>query len=198
MICISMFWMNLFSCAAHPHPCSRPRFIAHKLTDSCCGCGRRFFNRENALSKFLARGAYAAYVLHPCLIVPVSWTIWLACNLPGIPNPSAPNDGWEPQYQAGCRDGGNDCCANEAATPPEAAACAPGYAPSAHPQTYDDCPNYECVPDGSPIEGQPRCGDKTQGWNLLLLFIYLWGLGSALTWLVAGRLTKTDLLKNII
>ena len=32
MICISMFWMNLFSCATHPHPCSRPRI--HSLRTS--------------------------------------------------------------------------------------------------------------------------------------------------------------------
>ena len=54
MVCISMFWMNFFA---------------------------RFADRENAVSRFMARGAYAAYVIHPAIMVPLCWTVWLVCDI---------------------------------------------------------------------------------------------------------------------
>ena len=49
-----------------------------------------------------------------------------------------------------CQDNGNDCCANENSGEP--ASCADGFSPSAQPTSYDDCPNYECVPDATCVE----------------------------------------------
>ena len=49
-----------------------------------------------------------------------------------------------------CQDNGNDCCANEPGGEPES--CADGYSPSAQPTSWDDCPNYECVPDATCVE----------------------------------------------
>ena len=49
-----------------------------------------------------------------------------------------------------CQDNGNDCCANEPGGEP--ASCADGYSPSAQPTSWDDCPNYECVPDATCVE----------------------------------------------
>ena len=43
-----------------------------------------------------------------------------------------------------CRDYGDDCCANQANG--EWATCEAGYYPSHQPQSYDDCPNYTCLP----------------------------------------------------
>lgn len=46
-----------------------------------------------------------------------------------------------------CCDRSNDCCANQAAG--ESAECADGWVPSTQPQSYDDCPNYTCLPPPS-------------------------------------------------
>ncbi|GMI33882.1 hypothetical protein TeGR_g5961, partial [Tetraparma gracilis] len=63
-----------------------------------------------------------------------------------------------------CRDIANDCCANEASG--ESAVCADGWVPTHQPQSFDDCPNYTCVPDDdhdeyvpSPLPS-PRCTAK--------------------------------------
>jgi hypothetical protein len=63
-----------------------------------------------------------------------------------------------------CADSGNDCCANEAAGEP--AACAEGYVADASPQSYENCPNYNCVlQDGqeAPQMGAFDCSDSTFG-----------------------------------
>eukprot|EP01045_Picozoa_sp_COSAG04_P007982 COSAG04_NODE_433_length_14482_cov_11.959466_6_plen_222_part_00 len=50
-------------------------------------------------------------------------------------------------FRGQCRDEGNDCCAND--NQGEPASCPPGFSPTAQPTSWDDCPNYECVPDFS-------------------------------------------------
>ena len=57
MVSISMFWLNFFA---------------------------RFLNRDPPIAKFLARGAYAAFVIHPPFVVVLLWLVWLVC---GIGNP---------------------------------------------------------------------------------------------------------------
>ena len=57
MVSISMFWLNFFA---------------------------RFLNRDPPIAKFLARGAYATYVIHPPFVVVLLWSVWLVC---GIGNP---------------------------------------------------------------------------------------------------------------
>ncbi|EOD39078.1 hypothetical protein EMIHUDRAFT_223963 [Emiliania huxleyi CCMP1516] len=66
-----------------------------------------------------------------------------------------PTCGGEPSM---CRDNSNDCCANEAMG--EAAVCEAGYVPTVQPQSYDDCPNYTCMPAPPP---SPTCVDDPKG-----------------------------------
>ena len=75
---------------------------------------------------------------------------------PPPPPPPPPNPVCEEPWMF-CQDGGNDCCANEWSGEP--AACAPGYEPSEQPHSYDNCPNYVCIPAGSP-RGQCRDGGE--------------------------------------
>lgn len=47
------------------------------------------------------------------------------------------------EASAQCMDIGSDCCAN---WPNEPAQCSDGYYPSTQPTSYDNCPNYQCLP----------------------------------------------------
>ena len=73
---------------------------------------------------------------------------------------AALNDGEDDDHgdPSKCRDIEHDCCANEASG--EAAECADGWVPSHQPQSFDDCPNYTCLPPPYP-EGS--CGYHAWG-----------------------------------
>ena len=69
----------------------------------------------------------------------------------------------------GLRDYGDDCCANQADG--EWATCEFGYYPSHQPQSYDNCPNYTCLPGDHRYSGvefrSPDCsGAPVQTWHV--------------------------------
>lgn len=52
-----------------------------------------------------------------------------------------------------CTDNAEDCCANTRGNEwmdPEYATCVDGFEPTTQPTSYDQCPNYKCVPAGTP------------------------------------------------
>ena len=58
------------------------------------------------------------------------------------------------EHPAMCRDEAHDCCANEVAGEP--ASCAEGFVPSNQPQSFDNCPNFACVPVSAASETEVR------------------------------------------